>query len=470
MDFYKCKVCGRIYDEEKEGKPISELDKDWQCPTCKNSKDELRKCDRDQFKFASLTQDEIKYNPEYARMNDTIENHMDIIHDMALTGKSVISPMKTKLPIVSWDDILIMGAQLDTLPLEKNEMVTTRAIIGKNSKKPLILDSPLYITHMSFGALSKEMKIAMARASARCRTATCSGEGGILPEERQAANKYIFEYVPNQYSATLESVADVDAIEIKVGQSTKPGMGGHLPAEKVTQEIAEIRGKPMGQDIISPSRFKDVSSKESLKDLIERLRIFSNGVPIGVKIAAGHIEKDLEFIAYAEPDFITIDGRGGSTGASPLLLKDATSVPTIYALYRARKYLDEHGLDIDLVITGGLRVASDFVKAIAMGADAVAIGTSILIAAGCQQYRICNSGRCPVGIATQDEQLRKRFEIDKSAKRITNFLNACYSEMKMFARITGHKNLQDLSVEDLRTVNPEIAKYTNIKHAALPSI
>lgn len=270
--------------------------------------------------------------------------------------------------------------------------------------------------------------------------------------------------MPNKYGDTDENLRKADAIEIKIGQGTKPGMGGHLPGEKVTAEIAAARNKPMGQDVISPSRFPGINTKEDLKELVTQLRNRSDGRPIGIKIAAGHIERDLEYCVYAQPDFITIDGRGGATGSSPLMIRDATSVPTIYALYRARKYLDEVHSDISLVMTGGFRVSSDVAKAIAMGADAVAVASGALIAAACQQYRICGSGMCPVGIATQDEELRKRLHIETSAKRVANYLNVTLEELRTFARITGHENLHDLSVADLCTTSREISEYTNIPH------
>lgn len=289
--------------------------------------------------------------------------------------------------------------------------------------------------------------------------------GGILPEEKAAAYKYIFEYVPNQYSVTDENLREADAIEIKIGQGTKPGMGGHLPGSKVTPEIAAIRNKPLGQDIISPSRFPGIDTKEDLKGLVDRLRLVSGGRPIGIKIAAGRIEKDLEFCVYAGPDFITIDGRGGATGASPKIIRDSTSVPTIYALYRARKYLDQTGCGAQLVITGGLRVSSDFAKALAMGADAVAIASAALMAAACQQYRICGTGMCPVGVATQDEKPRSRFKEDAAAQRVANFLRVSLEEIKTFARITGHDNIHDMDVDDLCTVSREISEFTNIRHA-----
>jgi glutamate synthase domain-containing protein 2 len=305
----------------------------------------------------------------------------------------------------------------------------------------------------------------MAKGSAAVETAMCSGEGGILPEEKAAAYKYIFEYVPNQYSVTDENLKTADAIEIKIGQGTKPGMGGHLPGGKVTPEIAKIRNKPLGEDVISPSRFPGIDSADDLKKLVGKLRERSEGRPIGIKIAAGRIEKDLAFCVYAEPDFVTIDGRGGATGASPAIVRDSTSVPTLYALCRARKYLDAVGADIDLVITGGLRVSSDFAKAIAMGADAVAVASAAMVAAACQQYRICGSGMCPVGVATQDEKLRERLHIDAAAKRVENYLRCSAEELKTFARITGNPDIHGLSVDDLCTISREISEHTNIPHA-----
>lgn len=384
---------------------------------------------------------------------------------MAVTGKSISGAMSTKMPMPNWDDILILGAQLNPPPLDEDDPVSTMTVIGKHAKKPMILTSPVYISHMSFGALSKEVKVALAKGSALAKTAMCSGEGGILPQERDAAYKYIFEYIPNKYSVTDENLRAADAIEIKIGQGTKPGMGGHLPGEKVTEEIAKLRGKKPGEDVQSPSKFPELNSREDLKAMVDMLRERSDGRPIGIKIAAGRIERDLEFCVFAQPDFITVDGRGGATGSSPLLLREATTVPTIYALYRARKYLDSVHSDISLVITGGLRVSADAAKALAMGADAVAVASAALIAAACQQYRICGSGNCPVGVATQDEKLRERLKVETAAVRVANYLNVTLEELKTFARITGHHSVHDLNVDDLVTINREISEYTNIRHA-----
>ena len=403
--------------------------------------------------------------PKETRKTDSDYRYMNEIHEMAVSGKSAIEAMGTRMSMPNWDDVLILGAQLNPMPLDEHADVSLKTVIGKRAKKPMVLSMPVYISHMSFGALSKETKIAMAKGSAAVETAMCSGEGGVLPEEKAAACKYIFEYVPNMYSVTTENLKTSDAIEIKIGQGTKPGMGGHLPGSKVTPEIAKIREKPLGQDVISPSKFSQINSADDLKEMVSNLRTLSDGRPIGIKIAAGRIEKDLEFCVYAKPDFITIDGRGGATGASPSIIRDSTSVPTIYALYRARKYLDSVGSDIDLVITGGLRVSSDFAKAIAMGADAVAVASAAMVAAACQQYRICGSGMCPVGVATQDENLRKRLQIDTAAKRVENYLRCSAEELKTFARITGHEDIHSLSVDDLCTISREISEHTNIPHA-----
>ena len=462
MAKYRCSVCGYIYDEAKEGVPFSELK---ECPVCHQPADKFVLYEENHGEEPPEKKElKLDYPKEFIRHDESCR-YMKEIHEMAVTGKSISAAMGTTMPMPSWDDILILGAQLDPMPLDEHAPVNTTTVIGKHAKKPLILENPVYISHMSFGALSKEAKIALAKGSAMAHSAMCSGEGGILPEEMQAADKYIFEYVGNLYSVTPENLRNADAIEIKIGQGTKPGMGGHLPGEKVTREISEVRNKPMGKDIIAPSRFPGIETKEDLKNLISQLRYASEGRPIGVKIAAGRIERDLAFCVYAEPDFITIDGRGGATGSSPKLLRDASSVPTVYALHRARKYLDSINSDISLIITGGLRVSSDFAKAIAMGADAVAIASAALMAMACQQYKICGTGMCPMGIATQDEDLRARLHIDAAAARVANFLNVSLEELKMFARITGHENLHDLSSEDLCTISREISEFTDIAHA-----
>lgn len=459
---YKCSVCGYIFDEKVQGRSFSELK---ECPLCKQPAEKFELIYQEEPERKEPAKETDLSYPKDTRRTDNSYRYMKEIHEMAVTGKSAIEAMGTLKKMPDWDDILVLGAQLNPPPLEEHAEVSLKTVIGKHAKKPMVLEMPVYISHMSFGALSRESKIALSKGSAMAKTAMCSGEGGILPEEKAAAYKYIFEYVPNQYSVTDENLKSSDAIEIKIGQGTKPGMGGHLPGSKVTPEIAAIREKPLGEDVISPSKFPGIDTKEDLKNLVTELRARSEGRPIGIKIAAGRIEKDLEYCVFAEPDFITIDGRGGATGASPAIIRDSASVPTVFALSRARKYLDSVHAEIDLVITGGLRVSSDFAKAIAMGADAVAVASAAMVAAACQQYRICGTGMCPVGMATQDPELRKRFQEDASAQRVANYLNCSAEELRTFARITGHEDIHELTVEDLCTISREISENTDIPHA-----
>lgn len=464
MAIYICSLCGYVYDEAKEGTGFSDLGEDWSCPLCTGPKT-IFECKETTVASTEIcSTSPLCVDAQLARNEDEREKAMAEIHRQALEGTSLVSAMGTNRPMVSWKDILILGAQLAHTPLFDEEEVATTTVIGSQAIQPMVLEHPVYISHMSFGALSKEAKIALAKGSAAVKTAQCSGEGGILPEERAAAYRYIFEYVPNKYSVNDENLQQADAIEIKIGQGTKPGMGGHLPKEKVSEEISQVRNKPMGEDIHSPSHFAELSDLDALRSMVKELKERSKGRPVGIKIAAGLVEKDLYCIRYANPDFITIDGRGGATAASPTFLKDNTSIPTIYALVRAKAYMRKHGMKQQLIITGGLRTSEDFVKALALGADAIAIASSAMMAIGCQQYRICHNGKCPMGIATQDPELRKRFDIEKGAKRLENYLRVTLEEMKTFARICGHENLHDFSMDDLVTTNHDLCEYAKIPH------
>ncbi|WP_298667044.1 glutamate synthase-related protein [uncultured Methanofollis sp.] len=491
---YRCDVC-QVFEYDplrgdsvtgvRPGTEPSAFPDDWQCPVCRSDRSHLKIIEPEPKKTVeqtvvcpvcgathAITVSHYGlgytegYLGEWRREADLLEVHMAEIHRIAATGESIVEPMRTRRPVVSWDDILVLGAQLARIPLNADEEVRTRTVIGPEARRPLVIETPVYITHMSFGALSRETKLALARGSAAVGTAIGSGEGGILPEVLEASHRYIFEYVPNRYSVTPENLARVDAVEIKIGQSVKPGMGGDLPAEKVTPEIAAMRGVPPGTDVISPAHFTEIRDADSLRAVVSDLRAATGGRPIGVKIAAGHIEDDLAVVTAAGPDFVTIDGRPGATGAAPLFVKDATSVPTPFALHRARTYLDRHGGEgISLVITGGFRVSSDFAKALALGADAVAIGTAALMACACQQYRLCNTGKCPVGVTTQDPVLRERLRVEISARQLENFLRVSTAELRDFARLTGHDDVHALSVDDLCTTDTEVSGYTGIRHA-----
>ena len=469
LSLYECGLCAFGYDESKEETAWSDLAGEWTCPVCGSGKGSFAVKSGGEAKPAASDGGAASvgegYLSEWQRPGDEFEEHMADIHQMAVAGKSVGEPMRTRVPVFSWDEILFKGAQLFRLPLNKTQPVSCRTVIGPGAKSPMVLETPVFVTHMSYGALSKEAKVAMAKGSAMAGTAMGSGEGGILPDALAASHRYIFEYVPNKYSVTDENLARVDAVEIKIGQSAKPGMGGHLPGDKVTREIATVRGKREGMDITSPACFPDIRTPEELKATVARLREKTGGKPVGIKLAAGHIEEDMKIAVAAGADFITLDGRAGGTGSAPKVVKGSASVPTIFALARARKVLDALGAgQVSLVITGGFRVSSDIAKALALGADAVALGTGVMMALGCQQYRVCNTGRCPVGIATQDPALRARLDVDQSAARVANYFSVITEELKDFSRLTGHPDVHGLSIRDICTTNSEISNHTPVQH------
>ncbi len=336
--------------------------------------------------------------------------------------------------------------------------------IGTVCKKPFEISTPIMISHMSFGALAKEIKIALAKASAMSGTLSASGEGGMLNEERKQADKYIIEFASGRFGVSEKRLALADGIEIKIGQAAKAGMGGHLPAKKVTKEIAKVREIKEGTDAVSPARHLDIKTKQGLKEKVNWLRSINKG-PIGIKIASGNIEKDLEFALFAEPDFVTFDGVSGATGSAQKLIKDNVGIPSIAALSRAQNFLEETGQKnkVQLFITGGLRTSADFTKALALGADAVYIATAALMALGCQQYRICETGNCPMAITTQNEFIRKKIDIEKRALGVSNFINTSTKEIEDFCRLMGLNDIKKLSKENLRSMDELTAKTTKTK-------
>ena len=241
-----------------------------------------------------------------------------------------------------------------------------------------------------------------------------------------------------------------------------------MPGNKVTKEIASVRGLKEGETAISPAAFPDLFTAQDFKQVAEEVRDKTGGIPIGYKIAASHIEDDIDFALEVGVDYIILDGRGGGTGSAPSILRNNINVPTIPALARARKHLDKVGAkDVTLVITGGLRVAEDFAKAMMLGADAIAVSNSALQAIGCLGMRACNTNNCPVGIATQKENLRSRLIIDSSAKQLHNFFEATNQLIKVVARSCGHDDVTKFNFNDLSTLNFEMHKLTNINYAGV---
>ncbi|MEX0274926.1 MAG: glutamate synthase-related protein [Flavobacteriaceae bacterium] len=367
-----------------------------------------------------------------------------------------------------WKDIQVLTAQMATKPLMEDIPVGSTLVIGPNAKRPLTLDTPLFVSDMSFGALSEEAKIALAKGAELAGTGICSGEGGMLAEEQQANSKYFYELASAKFGFDWDKLKKVQAFHFKGGQGAKTGTGGHLSGNKVVGKIAEVRKLKEGTPAVSPPTFDDLISVEDFKNFADKVRDITGGIPIGFKLSANHIEEDIQFALDASADYIILDGRGGGTGAAPLIFRNNISVPTIPALARARHYLDKMGRkDVTLIITGGLRVPDDFIKAMALGADGIALSNSALQSIGCVAARMCNTNNCPAGVATQKPALRKLLNIDTSARQLFNFLSASTELMKVMARACGHDHLQQFNQRDITTWKKEMAELTGIKFAGI---
>ncbi|MCF8719478.1 glutamate synthase-related protein [Nitrospina gracilis] len=403
------------------------------------------------------------------------EPTVQYIHELASHGLGRVGPhgevaaMGVPAPeLPRWDDIQILTAQFSNQPLQEKIEVGTEVVIGPRAKKPLTLKIPLLVSDMSFGALSEEAKIALAQGAEAAGTGICSGEGGMLPEEQENNSRYFYELASAQFGYKEELLKKVQAFHFKGGQGAKTGTGGHLPGRKVTERIAEIRGLKPGQDAVSPPTFTDLHTVDDFKKFGDRVREVTGGIPIGFKTSAQHIEDDIEFAVQAGADYIIVDGRGGGTGAAPLLFRNHISVPTIPALARARRYLDNKGYDhVTLIVTGGLRTPPDFVKALAMGADAIALSNAAMQAIGCIAARICHTNNCPAGIATQDPERRKILDTREAPKRLTRFLNASVELMQVMARACGHDHLNRFSMRDLTTWKREMSDLSGIPYSGV---
>ncbi len=379
---------------------------------------------------------------------------------------SAMGVARQQLP--QWKDLQFVTAQLAKQPLLDDEAVGTELIVGPRAKKPLRLEIPLLVSDMSFGALSEEAKVSLARGAERAGTGICSGEGGMLPEEQAENSRYFYELASARFGWSIDKVARVQAFHFKGGQGAKTGTGGHLPGAKVQGKIAAVRNLTPGTDAISPSTFADLHTPADYRKLADEVREISGGIPIGFKLSAQHIEADIDFALAASAEYIILDGRGGGTGAAPDLFKNNISVPTIPALARARKHLDRRRRrDVTLIITGGLRTDADFAKALALGADGVALANSAIQAIGCVGMRACHTNNCPVGIATQKPHLRARLDIERSAEQLRRFLQASVGLMQILARACGHDHLHKFEAADLTTFDREMAHLSGVAYGGV---
>ncbi len=403
------------------------------------------------------------------------EPHVKFIRQLANDGLSKVghhgpaSAMgvpRGSLP--TWDDLQFVVGQLHKLPLLDDEAVGTDLTIGPNAAKPLRLDIPLFVSDMSFGALSEEAKVALSKGAELAGTGICSGEGGMLPEEQAANSRYFYELASARFGFSWDKVRKTQAFHFKGGQGAKTGTGGHLPGNKVKGKIAEVRELPEGQSAISPARFPEWDSLNQFRDFAAEVRENTGGIPVGFKLSAQHIEKDIDAALAVGVDYIILDGRGGGTGAAPLIFRDNISVPTIPALARARQHMDRSdAAGVTLIITGGLRTPADFAKAMALGADGIAVSNAAIQAIGCLGMRACHTNNCPVGIATQKAHLRERLPIDIAAERLARFFQASVELMTVVARAAGHRHLSDFEISDLTSFKTDMCQLTGVAYGGV---
>ena len=403
------------------------------------------------------------------------EPHVKLIRSLATDGlskvghhgpSSAMGVPRSQLP--TWDDLQFVVGQLHRVPLLDDEPVGTDLVLGPRARRPLRLDIPLFVSDMSFGALSEEAKVALARGAELAGTGICSGEGGMLPEEQAANSRYFYELASARFGFSWDKVQRTQAFHFKGGQGAKTGTGGHLPGDKVKGKIAEVRGLPEGQAAISPARFPEWTEVGQFRDFAAEVRDQTGGIPVGFKLSAQHIEKDLDAALEVGVDYVILDGRGGGTGAAPLIFRDNISVPTIPALARARRHLDRaDASDVTLIITGGLRQPADFAKALALGADGIAVSNAAIQAIGCIGMRACHTNNCPVGIATQKSHLRDRLPVDIAAERLARFFGAAVELMTVLARAAGHRHLRDFSVDDLTTFKTDMSDLTGVAYGGV---
>ncbi len=389
------------------------------------------------------------------------------IQTKAQTGKHMIRGCGSTRKLPVFDDLVVLPAGLSRLSIDTyRERCETRTNLWKRSSdNPLTIETPIIIGGMSYGALSKEAKIALAKGGSMVGTAMDNGEGGLLPEEHENTYIQIFQMTPGRFGFSRKSLEDADIIEIIFGIGAKPGLSGHLMAEKITPEIASFRGLPSGIDLHSLPRHGDIFGPDDLQIKIAELREITGGKkPIFAKIGAGRVKEDVKIAAKVGIDGITIDGMQGGTGAGPKIAIDHLGIPTLPALVQAVRALEEMGLkdEITLIVAGGIKDGADAAKALALGADAVAIGTGAMVAMGCTVCLECHLGNCEFGIGTQKPELRARLDVEKAAQQVANYITAMTYELVMVTKACGKTDVHNLEREDIRALTLEACAMTGV--------
>ena len=394
----------------------------------------------------------------------------DVIEDIRIKseiGRYRMRGFSIFKEIPHWDDLTFLPATLTRFVIEGyREKCVTKTVLGARfAKKPITLDIPVYITGMSFGALSLEAKMALAKGASMAGTATCSGEGGMIPPERDLSTKWYYQLIQSRYGFNPHHLRQADMVEFFISQGCKPGAGGHLMGQKVSPEVAAMRDLPPSIDQRSPVRHPDWLGPDDLAIKIQEIREATDyKIPVQLKIVTARAYDDVRMAAKTAPDTILIDGMEGSTGAGPHLLTEETGIPLMAGIVEARRALEDVGLadEIDLVVAGGIRNGGDIAKCLALGAKAVAIGTAALIALGSVQsdevgIEAWHTGLDPAGVTTQTPELVANLDVDAGAERVYNLLHAMTLEVQMLARGCAKTDVHSLEPEDLAALNVEAA-------------
>lgn len=405
------------------------------------------------------------------------------IQRSAREGIYQIRGLGAKRKVPNFDDLVFLGASASRYPLEGyREKCNTSVVIGDRfAKKPITLDIPITIAGMSFGALGANAKDALGRGASAMGTSTTTGDGGMTPEERKSSKYLVYQLLPSRYGMNPDDLRRADAIEVVVGQGAKPGGGGMLLGQKINERVAQMRNLPEGIDQRSACRHPDWTGPDDLEIKIQELREITNWEkPIYVKVGAARSYYDTALAVKAGADVVVLDGMQGGTAATQDVFIEHVGIPTLGALREAVDSLKELNMHrkVQLIVSGGIRSGADVAKAIAMGADAVSIGSAAMIALNCnadmypEDYEKlgtaagychhCHTGRCPVGVATQDPELEKRLEPDLAGKRVKNYLATLTLELQTLARANGKSDVRNLEPEDLAALTVEAAAMARV--------
>ena len=417
---------------------------------------------------------------------------IDYIHTAAQRGLYEIRGLGAKRKVPHFDDLLFLGASLSRYPLEGyREKCVTKTVLGTRfAKKPIVLDIPITIAGMSFGALSANVKEALGQAATAMGTSTTTGDGGMTQEERRSSKTLVYQCLPSRYGWNPDDVRRADAIEIVIGQGAKPGGGGMLLGQKVNPRVAAMRTLPAGIDQRSASRHPDWTGPDDLLIKIQELREITDWEkPIYVKVGATRTFNDVKLAVHAGADVVVIDGMQGGTAATQTCFIENVGIPTLAAVRQAVDALEDLNMkgQVQLIVSGGIRTGADIAKALAMGADAVAIGQGMLMALGCNSDTYfqhgglhsaaadyaalgtsagfchhCHTGKCPVGVTTQDTLLEQRVQPEEGSRRVRNYLKTLNMELTTIARACGKQNVHHLEPEDLVALTVEAAAMARV--------